>query len=88
MKVVLTKRARSDLHRLSFNVAKRIFKKLVWWAEQSNPLSFAKRLTNSPLGTYRFRVGSYRIFCDVAEGEIRILLVLTIRKRDHAYDGL
>jgi len=88
MKVILTERAKRELSALPKEVAKRIAKKLAWYASQQHPLSFAKHLMNSKLGSYRFRIGNYRIICDVEEGVVHVLLVLTIRKRDHAYDGI
>ena len=66
-------------------VVVRIVRKMEWDVAQENPLSFAKRLTNATRGTYRFRIGSYRVLCDVHHGEITILEVLAVRDRKRAY---
>jgi mRNA interferase RelE/StbE len=56
-----------------------------WYAAQEHPLSFAKRLTDPSIGTYRFRVGDYRVLCDVEYGTITALLVVAVKHRKQAY---
>ena len=76
----------ADLQKLDQMVADRIATKLRFFARQENPLRFAERLTNSPYGEYRFRVGDYRILFDVnARGKITILIILRIKHRREAY---
>lgn len=55
---------------------------------QANPFLFAKKLSNSDFGMYRFRVGDYRILFDVEEntGKVTILMVLRIKHRKEAYN--
>lgn len=44
-----------------------------------------KSLTNHQYG-YRLRVGRYRVFFDLEEGEISIYLIQEVKKRDeHTY---
>ena len=75
-----------DLQKLDQTVAQRIATKLRFFAQQENPLRFAERLTNSPYGEYRFRVGDYRILFDVnARGIITVLVILRIKHRREAY---
>lgn len=79
--------ARVDLRKLEKIHAKRIIGKIAFWAEQKNPLKFAKRLNNSSLGTYRFSVGDYRIIFDCDHrGNILILMILRIKHRKDVYD--
>ena len=78
-------RAGRDLQSLPTNVADRIVSKMDWYVVQEEPLRFAKRLTDSLLGTYRFRIGDYRVLCDVQKGEISVLEVLAVRDRKNAY---
>lgn len=85
MQIVLMAQARKDLHALPRQNAVRVIRKMEWFASQEDPLSFAKRLTNSALGTYRFRIGDYRVLCDVRHGEITVLEVLAVRDRKKAY---
>lgn len=86
-KVVMMSQAQQDLLALDRNVATRIAEKLRYFISQKNPLRFAKRLTRSPLGNYRFRVGDYRVLFDVdSRGATIILVVLSIKHRREAYD--
>ena len=88
-KIIYTKVAVADLVDLPKSVARRIDKKLEFFAQQSNPLAFAKRLTNSGLGTHRFRIGDYRVIFDLDKnGTIQILLILSIKHRREVYKFL
>ncbi len=79
--------ARADLRSLDYKTAQRIIKKLIFFSNQKNPLSFAKKLVNSPLGQFRFRIGDYRAVFDVMKnGEIRILFILHIKHRKDIYN--
>jgi mRNA interferase RelE/StbE len=76
----------ADLQKLDQTVASRIAIKLRFFVQQENPLRFAERLTDSPYGEYRFRVGDYRILFDVnARGIITVLVILRIKHRREAY---
>jgi mRNA interferase RelE/StbE len=77
--------AGNDLKRLPGKIADRIVTKMDWYVVQDQPLRFAKRLTDPLLGTYRFRIGDYRVLCDVRRGEISVLEVLAVRNRKSAY---
>ncbi|OGJ57001.1 hypothetical protein A3H22_03645 [Candidatus Peribacteria bacterium RIFCSPLOWO2_12_FULL_55_15] len=77
--------ATGDLKRLPGVVAKRIIAKMDWYIARENPFHFARRLADGALGTYRFRVGDYRVLCDVHRGKITVLEVLGVRDRKNAY---
>ena len=86
-KLKYTSAAHKDLLNIDPKIIKRIFDKLDWYVVQDNPLRFAKRLTASPYGEYRFRVGDYRILFDVDSlGVITILVILRVKHRREAYD--
>ncbi|MEO8326039.1 MAG: type II toxin-antitoxin system RelE/ParE family toxin [Nitrospirota bacterium] len=42
---------------------------------QSDPLKHTENLTDSQLGSYRFRVGDYRIIFDLVGSEIVVLRI-------------
>ena len=88
MKVQLAKRARRQIHKLPKTIATRILRKMHWYAAQEDPLSFAKRMTDPRHGGYRFRIGDYRVFCDVVRGKVQVLYVLSIKHRQSAYDDV
>lgn len=77
--------ALAEAARLPPHIANRIFKKMNWFASQSNPFSFAKPLQNFRMGSHRFRVGDYRVIVEYAK-ESKTLLVGCIRHRSKAYE--
>jgi mRNA interferase RelE/StbE len=54
-------------------VQDRLKARLVVYA--NDPLQHAVKLTDAPIGTYRFRVGDYRIVFDIVNEEIVVLAV-------------
>lgn len=72
-RLVYTNRAIKDIQRLEPAVKKRIGKALLRYEE--DPLKYAVRLTESKLGTYRFRIGDYRAIFDLEDDEIVVLRV-------------
>ena len=75
-KVLLTQRALKDLDALEKQVRIRIIKKLKEYA--SKPLRDTRKLESPKIGTYRFRVGDYRVF-DI-DGENLVVLRAGHRK--------
>jgi mRNA interferase RelE/StbE len=54
-------------------------------SESGNPRSIGKVLTGPKLGTYwRYRVGDYRIICDIQDGQLCVL-VIEIGNRKEIY---
>jgi mRNA interferase RelE/StbE len=71
--LVYTNRAIRDIERLDPKVKNRIGGTLLRYVE--DPLSYAVKLKDSKLGTYRFRIGDYRVIFDIEDDEIVILRV-------------
>ena len=71
--LVYTRRAVKDIQKLDADSKERIGKNLLRYKQ--NPLVYAERLTDSRLGTYRFRIGDYRVVFDVEGNEIVVLRV-------------
>jgi mRNA interferase RelE/StbE len=71
--LVYTRRAVKDIQKLDVDNKERIEKTLLRYRQ--NPLVYAEKLTDSQLGTYRFRIGDYRVVFDVEDNEIVILRV-------------
>ncbi len=85
-RLTYTKQALDDLSDLPNKTGKRIFNKIEWF-KNNNPIHSAKKLINPNYGTYRWRVGDYRVLFDVnSNGEIQILLILTIKHRKDVYE--
>ena len=72
-RLVYTHRASRDIRGLEKNVKKRIGKALKRYGEE--PLKYASKLTDPALGTYRFRIGDYRVIFDIEGEEIVVLRV-------------
>ncbi len=67
--------ALKQLKKLSKEVQVRIIKKLDFFCSQDDPVEFSEPLVRSELGSYRFRIGDYRVIFDIEGGAIIILLV-------------
>jgi len=72
-KLLYTTTAYKDIKKLDIVAKKRIGKKIEEYSK--DPLSTSKRLTNSSIGTYRWRIGNYRIIFDLDDKNIVILRV-------------
>lgn len=70
-----TEKARDQFKKLDKTIQKRVIEKLNFWITTEKPLEFAEILVNYDLGTYRFRVGDYRIVFDIEDETIIVLLV-------------
>jgi len=85
-KLLYAQKALDDLACLDKKTASRILDKMDFFVMQNNPFLFAKKLVDYKMGSYRFRVGDYRIIFDVDKsGKIIILVVLTIKHRKEVY---
>jgi mRNA interferase RelE/StbE len=71
-----------DIQKLDTVVKKRLQKKFVEIAENSDIKKTAKRLVNFDAGQYRLRVGDYRIIFDMSG---TTLFVLRVRHRREVY---
>ncbi len=72
-RLVYTRRAVRDIQGLDPGIKERLGRVLLRYAE--DPLNHAERLTESELGSYRFRVGDYRVIFDLEGDEIVVLRV-------------
>ncbi len=72
-KLIYTQRAIRDIKRLDFRIKERIGNTLLSYKEA--PLKYAEKLTDSNLGSYRFRIGDYRVIFDIEGKEIIVLRV-------------
>jgi len=72
-KLVYTKSAAKDIKKLDAIAKKRIKKKLELYSQK--PKFYAKKLIKSSLGSYRWRVGNYRVVFDLDRNNIVVLRV-------------
>jgi mRNA interferase RelE/StbE len=71
--LVYTRTAFDDIKKLDPVAKKRIKEKLEQFS--FSPFKYAKKLINPTIGSYRFRVGNYRIIFDIDKNNIVILRV-------------
>lgn len=69
--LVYTHRADKDISRLDTLTRKRIAKVLVRYKD--DPLKYAEKIADPRLGSYRFKIGDYRIIFDIEGDDIVIL---------------
>jgi mRNA interferase RelE/StbE len=77
-------KAEKELKKLGSEPAKRIlrfvFDRL---ALLDNPRQLGEALTGSELGDFwKFRVGDYRLICDIQDKRVRIIVVMVGRRSD------
>ncbi len=78
--------AQADLVSLDHAVTRRILKKLVWFANQLDPLKYAVRLRPPSIGDARFRVGDYRIAV-VVDHKHKKIVIAAVGHRREIYRG-
>jgi mRNA interferase RelE/StbE len=83
-RMVFAGSSKKDIDKLNVITRQRIAKKLQYFLEQEDPLAYARQLVHSNIGSYRFRVGHYRIVFDV---DGHTLQVLSIKHRKDVYKG-
>jgi len=72
-RLIYTRKAEKDIEKLPRETKSRIGKKLKELS--ANPIENSEKLSDSKLGSYRFRIGNYRIIFDLLGAEIVILRV-------------
>jgi mRNA interferase RelE/StbE len=72
-RILLTKRAVKDLGKLSEDVKLRIKEKFNLLL--NDPTGIGKKLSSPLIGTYRLRVGDYRVIFDIDDDKVIILRI-------------
>ena len=78
--IAFTNRAVKELEKLDQKIKSRIIDNLK--ANRTDPLTHAIKLTNSKIGTYRFKIGDYRVVFDLDD---KTIVVLRIGHRKSIY---
>lgn len=73
-----------EMRKLDRQVAKRITAKLREISQLDDPRSTGKGLTGNLAGLWRYRVGDYRIVCDIEDG-VLVILVVDVAHRSRVY---
>lgn len=75
MQYFFKRQALKQIQKFPKDIQIRIIKKLDFYCTQDDPVEFAEPLVRSELGSYRFRVGDYRVIFDYEDDGITVLLV-------------
>jgi mRNA interferase RelE/StbE len=79
MKLVFRGKSIRELEKLTSGDHNSILKKLSLFLRSVEPLAFAEKLTDFKFGSYRFRIGEFRVAFDV-EGDTIVVLKIGNRK--------
>ena len=85
MTYTFTNKARKQFLKLDKPVQNRISKYMDEVASLENPRSRGRGLTGNLAGTWRYRVGDYRVFCKIMDDKLIIEVVKVGHRRD-VYD--
>lgn len=83
-RIEIDKGVQRSMKKLDRNVAKRIIAKLREISQLEDPRSTGKALAGNLAGLWRYRVGDYRIVCDI-EDEVLLILVIDVARRSKVY---
>ena len=84
MRIQYTETARKQLKELDKTIQKRILDYMDEVGRLENPRSRGKALVENMRGLWRYRVGDYRVICEIQESRI-IISVLKIGHRKNIY---
>jgi len=75
MKIFFSKSAVRNLKKIDSKNRRRILSKLRFYVSQKNIKHFADKLADTSLGQWRFRIGDYRVICDMSKNKLVVLKV-------------
>lgn len=81
-RIEVNKDVQRSMRRLDKQVAKRIVAKLREISQLEDPRSMGKALTGNLAGVWRYRVGDYRILCDINDDRLVVLVVDVAHRRE------
>ena len=84
MRIEYTETARKQLKKLDKTIQKRILDYMDEVALLEDPRSRGKALVENMRGLWRYRIGDYRVICEIQESRI-IISVLKIGHRKNIY---
>lgn len=86
-KVVFTEKVRKQMKKFDRHTAALI----LGWIEKNlqgceDPRNKGKGLTSNRSGQWRYRIGNYRLICQIEDNEL-IILALSVGHRSEVYEG-
>lgn len=84
-RIEFTSQANKQFAKLNRQVQKDIVRYLDRIIEANDPYCFGKALMGDLSGFWRYRVGKYRIICEIQK-EVLIIEIISLAKRDKVYN--
>ena len=84
-KLEFSKSAEKSVFRLDKTIQERIAKYLSKVIVSNNPRAFGKALTGNKKSLWRYRVGDYRVICQIHDNEL-IIIAIKIDHRKTVYE--
>jgi mRNA interferase RelE/StbE len=84
-KLEFSKSAEKSVFRLDKTIQERIAKYLSKVIVSNNPRAFGKALTGNKKSLWRYRVGDYRVICQIYDNEL-IIIAIKIDHRKTVYE--
>lgn len=81
-RIEIDKDVQRAMRKLDRQVAKRITDKLREISQLDDPRSTGRALVGNLAGLWRYRVGDYRIVCDIEDGVLVVLVVDVAHRRE------
>lgn len=81
-RIDFTRNADKAMRKLDRPTAGRVLDELEEIAKLDDPRSRGKALTGNLAGLWRYRVGDYRVVCDIEDGVLVILVVDVAHRRE------
>ncbi|TKZ35092.1 type II toxin-antitoxin system RelE family toxin [Brachyspira catarrhinii] len=85
MEFVFSSKAQKDFKKLDISIQKRIKTFTQEIENLENPRSKGKALTGDLKGFWRYRIGDYRLVCEILDNEL-IIYTIKISHRKNVYD--
>jgi mRNA interferase RelE/StbE len=85
MTVIFANKARKQFLKLDKPIQKQIQIFIVKLTKLKDPRSCGKALVENFVGRWRYRVGDYRLICEIDDAKI-LITILTIGHRKNIYD--
>ena len=85
MEFVFSSKAQKDFKKLDISIQKRIKTFTQEIENLENPRSKGKALTGDLKGFWRYRIGDYRLVCEILDHEL-IIYTIKISHRKNVYD--
>lgn len=80
--IEVSERALRSLRKMDKQIARRVRDELLEIAKLEDPRSRGKVLTGNLAGVWRYRIGDYRILCDIEDGRLVILVIDVAHRRE------